>query len=514
MTIRKQLTLWYAGLLISIIVLFGTITFFVVRITMIDNLDNTLRESATQIMVNSRLVAIPTFGNQPRVDVQLAALDVFRASNVYVQAWEIVDGVPEFKGASANLASLGDIPLDHDTIGTHSDEIFHNVTIRDVELRVLTKPIVIGERLVGNVQVAADLATVNQALDTLLFIMVVSSGFAILGAGGLSMWFSYRALKPIEDITIAAGSIAVSNDLSTRLVWNGPQDELGRLISVFNHMMTRIEHTFGVQQRFIGDMSHELRTPLTAIRGNLEIAQRYGMDNETMEAIHSEAERMSRLVNDLLMLARADYGGITIDMTPTDLDFVVNESFKQTQLLAKDRDLTIVLGQVMPTRVNGNSNRIKQLILNIMGNAIKFTQDGGTITLSLTQTDSHAVLSIADDGIGIAQEELDHIFDRFYQVNQARTHTGEGFGLGLSIAKWIVDAHKGEINVQSQPEKGTQVEIKLPLYGHDDPQIMESHERPTRTGIPILRRSPVIKPPTHQSHVPEKDKHTTPTHLN
>lgn len=503
MTIRKRLTLWYAGLLISIIVLFGTITFFVVRLTMIDNLDNTLRESATQIMVNSRLVAIPTTGTQPRIDIQLAALDVFRASNVYVQAWEIVDGVPEFKGASANLASLGDIPLDTDTIGINAEETFHNVTIRDVELRVLTKPIVIGDRLVGNVQVAADLATINQALDTLLLIMLISCGIAIFGAGALSMWFSHRALKPIEDITIAAHSIAVSNDLSTRLAWNGPQDELGRLVSVFNHMMSRIEHTFGVQQRFIGDMSHELRTPLTAIRGNLEIAQRYGMDNETMDAIQSEAERMSRLVNDLLMLARADYGGIIIDMTPTDLDHVVTEAFQQCTMLTKNRHLQLKLGEIEPSKINGNSNRIKQLILNVMSNAIKFTQDGGTITLSLKQEDGHALLEICDDGIGIAQEELDHIFDRFYQVNQARTHTGDGFGLGLSIAKWIVDAHKGEISVHSEPKKGTKVRIKLPLYSHYDPQILESHQRPTRTGIPILRR---------QSNPPESHEDTSKHH--
>ncbi len=490
MTIRKQLTLWYAGLLITIIVLFGAITFFVVRITMIDNLDDTLRESANQIMVNSRLVAIPEFGADPRVDVQLASLDVFRASNVYVQAWEIVDGDPEFKGASANLNSLGSIALDHQALGVEADEHFANVTIQDVELRVLTKPIILGDRLVGNVQVAGDLATVNQALDTLLLIMVISCAIAIFGAGVLSMWFSHRALKPIEDITDAAGNIAVSNDLSTRLGWKGPQDELGRLVSVFNHMMSRIEHTFGVQQRFVADMSHELRTPLTAIKGNLELAQRYGMQDDMMDDINIETERMSRLVNDLLMLARADYGGIVIDMAMTDLDLVVRESFNQAKLLLDDRDLTLKLGNVTPIVINGNSNRIKQLILNVMSNAIKFTDDGGEISIALNRDGDYAVISVRDNGIGIASEEIERIFDRFYQIDQSRVrlHDSEGFGLGLSVAKWIIEAHNGVITVDSTPEKGTQVNMRFPVHIETQDIALQPHKQVTRTRIPILRR--------------------------
>jgi len=502
MTIRKRLTLWYAALLIAIIVTFGTVTFVIVRLTMIDNLDNTLRESASQIMVNSRLVAIPEYGASPRIDVQLAPLDVFRASNVYVQAWEIVNGDPEFKGASANLTSLGDVPLDDHALGFEGDEHFSTVAVEGVDLRVLTRPIVVGDRLVGNVQVAGDLATVNQALDALLLIMVVSSGIAIFGAGGLSMWFSYRALKPIEDITIAASNIADAKDLSTRLAWNGPQDELGRLISVFNHMMTRIEHLFSVQQRFVADMSHELRTPLTAISGNMEIARRYGMDDYTMEAIEDETERMSRLVNDLLMLARADYGGISIDLAPTDLDLTVVEAFQNSKMAAQDRDLTFVTGEISPSHVNGDSNRIKQVLRNILNNAIKFTPDGGTITLSLTNTATHAVIAVADTGIGIPEDQLDRIFDRFYQIDTARTHTGDGFGLGLSIARWIVEAHNGQIDVQSRPNEGTTVYIRIPLQlvVPVDANTAVDSRKPTRTRIPVLRRNRQSQDEAHMQH--------------
>jgi len=506
MTIRKRLTLWYAALLITIIVVFGTVTFMVVRLTMVDNLDNTLRESARQVMVNSRLVQIPADDLQPRVDVQLAPLDVFRASNVYVQAWEVGADRTEFQGASANLTALGDIPLDPDALGSDAEENFANVNIRDVELRVLTKPIFVGDQLVGNIQVAGDMATINQALDTLLLIMLISCGISIIGAGGVSMWFSHRALKPIEDITSAASNIAVANDLSTRLAWKGPQDELGKLISVFNHMMSRIEHLFNVQQRFIADMSHELRTPLTSIRGNMEIARRYGMDDASMEAIEIEAGRMSRLVNDLLMLARADYGGIVIEMEPTELESVLVEAFKQGQLLAGHRDLKFELGEIQAVRVNGNSNRIKQLLLNLLSNAINFTEDGGEINVSLTREGDKAVITVQDTGIGIKPEDIKHIFERFYQVDTARVHSGEGFGLGLSIARWITDAHKGDIQVDSTPNEGTTVRVLLPALLDAEPSEHVEH-----ITYPTLSR--FLRRNRHQNEKPhhsDPDKHYAP----
>lgn len=500
MTIRKRLTLWFAGLLTLIIVIFGAITYGVMRVTMIDNLDKTLLESARQVAINSRARYAPTFGSTPRVDVELAAipsLDVFRASNVYVQAWEIVNGQPELKDSSANITGHNQ-PLDPHALGVGADH-FGNVTIVGTRLRVLTRPIFIGDRVVGNIQVAASLETINQASDTLLFVMLVSCGAAILGATALSMWFSHRALKPIEDITQAASSIAGASDLSTRLAWDGPHDELGRLISVFNLMMGRIDHLFSVQQRFVADVSHELRTPLTAIRGNMDIIKRYGMDDSSLDAIEVEAERMSRLVNDLLMLARADYGGLTVELVPIDLDSVVLEALRQSKRLAQGRDLHITLAHVEPMRINGNADRIQQVIANLITNAIKFTPDGGHIEIALRRAGQNATISVSDTGIGIPPGDLDRIFDRFYQIETARTHTGGGFGLGLSIAKWIVEVHGGRITAQSEPGQGSIFIVALPLY--DPEQHTPSHEQPTRPRIPVIRRAQAGVQAQH--HIPQ-----------
>ncbi|HRF99246.1 MAG TPA: histidine kinase dimerization/phospho-acceptor domain-containing protein, partial [Aggregatilineales bacterium] len=231
---------------------------------------------ASLITTNSRLLPVPGFGAPSRIEIELAPLDLFRASGVYVQAWEMVDEQPVFKESSMNAQSLGTTALDPRMLG-HSEEVFSNVSIDNVSLRVLTMPVIQSgsNRLVGNIQVATELNTVNRASKQLLIVVLASCVFAIVGATMLSMWFSHRALVPIEHITQAAATIAGTNDLSTRLRWKGPADELGKLISVFNQMMGRIQHLFSVQQRFVADISHELRTPLTAIQGNIALMKRY-----------------------------------------------------------------------------------------------------------------------------------------------------------------------------------------------------------------------------------------------
>jgi two-component system, OmpR family, sensor kinase len=488
MTIRRRLTLWYAALLTIIIILFGTVTYSVMRFTMINSIDSALNETAHLIAVNSRLVLVPTFGGPTRVEILLAQLDLFRASGVYVQAWEMVEGEPVLKDRSSNLASIN-VPLNPAALGTTSADNYANVTLDGVELRVLTKPIELGDRVVGHIQVAGDLAGSNQATDLLLVVMLVSCGLAILGAGGVSLWFSHQALQPIEDITRAASKIAGTSDLQTRLEWHGPADELGQLTSVFNQMMGRIEHLFSIQRRFVADISHELRTPLTAIRGNLELIRRYGVDDDSLEAIESETERMSRLVNDLLMLTRADYGGIEIDLYPLDLDTVVMESFQQSKVLLQGRQLEYTLEHFEPVRIDGNTDRIKQVILNLVSNAVKFTPDGGAIRLSLTKNGNKAVLSISDSGIGICEEDLNRIFDRFYQAEPSRAHTG-GFGLGLSIARWIVEKHNGQIKVSSKEGEGTTFKVTFPVQSPPGQRaaVDAGLEQPTRPRLPIVRR--------------------------
>jgi two-component system, OmpR family, sensor kinase len=488
MTIRKRLTLWYAGLLTLIIILLGSIVFAVMRWSMITSIDNTLEETINQVEANSRLLPIPVPGVGTRIEVDLPELDFFRISGVEAQVWKIENGTPVLEDSTANLAHH-ELPLDAGAIGSVDARVYNTVNINGSLWRVRTSPIFNPQgHLIGNIQIAGSLEMVNKATQELFTVMLISCTLAILGSAVVSMWLSRRMLKPIEDITRAAGRIAETKDLSTRLPWHGPMDELGQLNSVFNQMMARLEHLFHVQQRFVADVSHELRTPLTAISGNLELIKRYGMDDESLDAITSETERMKRLVNDLLLLARADYGGLTVDLTPVELDSVMIDTFRQARGLVKDRQLELKMLHVEPLRVNGNIDRLKQMLLNLIDNAIKFTPDGGSITLSLRQQGKDALIEVQDTGKGISAEDLPHVFDRFYQSDPSRTHNdkGTGFGLGLSIAQWIVNAHHGAISVESELDKGTTFRICIPIFPvPPDP----SHTEVTRTRLTALRRN-------------------------
>jgi two-component system, OmpR family, sensor kinase len=493
MTIRTKLILWYCSLLVAVIVLFAVGVFGVTRWTLISAIDNTLEETARQVIVNSRAIPISQFGGRESILVDLPSLDIFRASGVLVQVWvQVTSDEPRLASWSANLLDYR-APLDRRMLGSDSPH-YTSVTINGSNLRVLTSPVpVTGQgRLFGNVQVAASLEAVTAAMDRLLGMMLISGGLATLGSIGIGMWLSDHTLKPINAITEAADQIATTNDLGTRLPWDGPMDELGRLISVFNRMLDRLEQLFSAQQRFVADVSHELRTPLTAVRGNLDLIRRYGMDPASLEAIESEVDRMSRMVNDLLLLARADSGGMTLDLMALDLDTVVTEVYREAQVLAKDRDLKVVMAHFEPVRIKGNPDRMKQLLLNLVSNAIKFTADGGQISLSLCQEDGEGIVTVTDTGIGIAPEDLEHVFDRFYQAELSRTRAdvNSGSGLGLSIAKWIAEAHGGSLTVESQPGKGTTFTLTVPVM--DYPTEPEGKEEST-SRLDIVRRNRLVK---------------------
>jgi heavy metal sensor kinase len=402
------------------------------------------------------------------------------------QTWEGDHHIdPIYADGSNNLEDYHH-PLDQRTVASDT-VMFSYTSINGAPFRVYTQPIMLTDGTqFGTVQVAASLKTVRQAIDRLLLIMIVGGVVSVTAALLIGMIISRMAVKPLQSITQAAANIADTEDLRTRLPMTGPQDEIGDLRSVFNHMMERLEQLFTVQQRFVADVSHELRTPLTAIRGNLEIIKRYGVDADSLEAIDSEVARMSRMVNDLLLLARADYGDLKVDLFPVDVDTIITDVYREAKVLAKDRDIQVKIEDFQPVRINGNSDRLKQLLLNLISNALKFTPDGGKLMLSLTERDDCAVIHVRDTGVGIPAESLERIFDRFYQVDSARTHTS-GAGLGLSIAKWIVEAHNGTIRAESEVGKGAVFIISIPVL--DTQTRIKAHERPTRRSVrlPFMR---------------------------
>ncbi len=491
MSIRTKLILWYSGLLMIIIVVFGIAVFSVMRWALTSAIDRTLSTTTDQVRAGSRASVIAEFGAPQQVAVYLPELDTFGLAGVLVQVWNLSTSTPTLIDESTNIQNYR-APLDASALQYVSGQkdpdatAYSNILKNDAEWRVRTQTINVWGRRIA-VQVAESSQAIKDANAMLLVIMLAASSISIFGSIMLGMVVSNRTLKPIKQITTAADAIVATEDLKTRLPWQGPMDELGMLTSVFNRMLERLEHLFSVQQRFVADVSHELRTPLTAIRGNLDLIKRYGADEESLEAIESEADRMARLVNELLFLARADYGELTLELEPLDLDTVVSEVYREAKILSKDRDLTVKIIDFEPARINGHADRLKQLLLNLVSNALKFTPDGGQVIINLRHEDDDAVIEVIDTGIGISAEDKERIFDRFFQTDASRArHHGEGVGLGLSIARWIVESHHGTISVASAPGKGATFTVKFPSLDAR-PHILS--QAITRPRLGIIRRS-------------------------
>ena len=456
MSIRTRLTLWYTVILTLFIVGFGAIVYTVLAFNLTAGLDRTLSNTAGQVISGSRVRSF--------LDVQVITmpeLNVF-GSNVYIEA---IQQNGQIARKSFNLQQFSEV-LDKGGLewaDSRHQPITRNVLTGGARLRVLTVPLLVDDQLAGYLQVGALRDPVDNALGLLLVVLIVGGLGAIVASSIVGRLLAAQALRPMDTITQTALAISRADDLDKRIPQVGPQDEVGRLVQTFNIMLDRLERLFRAQQRFIADISHELRTPLTTIRGNVDLMRRMDcLDRPSLDAIQAESDRVIRLVGDLLLLAQAD-AGQTIRREKVELDTVMLEVFRQTRPLAEGIEL--IIGEEDQAVILGDADRVKQLMINLVDNAVKYTPQGGRVTLGLCRTEREAVLTVADTGMGIPAEDLAHIFERFYRVDKARSRTAGGTGLGLSIVQWIAQAHGGRIDVQSEIGKGTTFTVRLPLAG-------------------------------------------------
>jgi signal transduction histidine kinase len=478
LSIKFRLIVLYTLILVFVFVLFGSAVYLISKATLLNEVDRGLNETAVQLRERTEAFVM---GNVAVLSLPAEELDVFQtATNFFV----ILDTRGEILTKSQNLGDY-DTVLDPDG---HQEKVLYGTVVHNNQsLRVLTEPLYVegedGRRLVGYLQVARLLE--NEAvLDQLQFILLLTG----LAAVGLSLilgaLLTHQLLKPLDDITAVALKITRTDDLSRRLPDSGRRDEIGRLTMVLNQTLERLERLFHARQRFLADVSHELRTPLTTIRGNVDLIRRMGeADPETMDVVEDELLRMTRLVDDLLLLARADTGGLPIQQKPVELDSVFLDVYRQVGSL--DQGVVVELLEVDQVCVLGDQDRLKQLILNLVDNALKYTPAGGKVTMSLSKSNGMAQILITDTGIGIPDEDLPRIFDRFYRVDKARSRNLGGSGLGLSIAYWIAQAHRGDIEVTSEMGEGSVFRITLPV-------VTTSQQR--AAVLPDLAARPVVEP--------------------
>lgn len=295
----------------------------------------------------------------------------------------------------------------------------------------------------------------------------------------VAYWFAGRALGPVEEIINDVEAISDGRSLHRRLVSGTEADELSRLTMTLNAMFARLEHSFGALRRFTADASHELKTPLAVLRADVERAMNPGTSPpERMVALEealAELTRTSDLVDSLLTLARADEGRFDLVREPVELAPLVREVFETAGILGEGAGLDVTLAAVEDATVLADAGRLRQLFLNIVTNAIKYTPAGGRVELSLARRPQHEeiVFSVRDTGIGIAAGDLPHIFDRFWRADQARSRRPSapqsgladrgGSGLGLAISQWIAQAHEGSLSVQSRLGRGSVFTVTLPM---------------------------------------------------
>jgi heavy metal sensor kinase len=306
----------------------------------------------------------------------------------------------------------------------------------------------------------------------------LSIPIGLVASGILGWMLASRALRPLEQVSRAAQQISGRN-LRVQIPRRGANDELERLIESFNSMSSRLEASFEQMRQFSTDVSHELRTPLTAIRGQLEVAlftaQTSEQYRDAMVNALQDVEQLSNIVRALLLLSQAESGQLVLQLAPLRIAEVLEDITEQFQIPAEEAKVKLVCELKAPdVVVRADRTQFGRLITNLLSNAVKYTREGGSVDVTLTSDSTHAILIVKDTGVGIPQENLPHIFDRFYRVRPAHTQPAQGLGLGLSFVAWIVKAHDGMIEVESEPGNGSTFTVRLPLYDGVAENVYES----------------------------------------
>lgn len=454
MSLRLRLTLLYATLMGAILLVIGAAVIMIVRILLLNGIDANL-DSLQQAVIEN--ITVSPIG---KVEIDYAAAEL--TSDVHVQVWGIDE---ELQTSFREFENFEDTPLDPGSL-RNVQPVYRELRGEDWHIRALTVPLEQKDQIIAVLQIASSLNVVDntraELLDVLSIIWIVAVLFT-----AILVWLTLgQTLKPLEAITEAAEQINRADDLSRRIPYDGSErDEIGNLVESFNQTLERLEALFKSQQRLLADVSHELRTPLTVIKGNVDLMRRMkSLDEESLTSIDQEAGRLTRLVGGLLLLAQAESGQMALALKKVELDLLLTEVFQEMMILAGNK-VHVHLNEIDQVYVNGDRDRLKQVLINLVANAIQYTPQGGDVFLSLEKIKDQARIICRDTGPGIPAEDLPHIFERFYRAEKSRTRgKTTSFGLGLSIANWIVERHGGRIEVNSREGKGTTFAIWLPLW--------------------------------------------------
>lgn len=473
-SLRAQLAIWYGGLLAFTLLLLSLFTLLLLRQYLTSRADTALQNHAsdTASAIAATLYAYETESpnRPPTREIEQSFID-----NTDLQSWgRYVQVITPYGNPVARSDALRTIPLprldEALQSGLQGKAHFDTVTkLGEYPFRIVTAPVVMGDHIPYLVQVGASVEGVDTALTRAsnILLILTPSVFIIALLGG---WFLVgRALKPVDDMTQAALTIE-SKRLDVRIIPPRSDNEISRLATALNAMLARLDHSFRQIERFTADASHELKTPLTSVRGEAEVALMGEHTSEeyrsTLNSIIDEVDRLTSIVNNLLLLSRADADQVRLRQEPLSLDEVAMEVYEKMEPIAHKRRVNLDMVTMEEVNILGDTLWLQQLLRNLVQNAINYTPEGGSVFLSVQNHERDGtpwgVLEVRDTGVGIPEEHLPHLFDRFYRVDAGRSRDQGGSGLGLNIVRWVAESHGGTIAVKSIVGVGTTFTISIP----------------------------------------------------
>jgi heavy metal sensor kinase len=470
-SVRARLTLWYVGVLALVLVAFSISVYAVVAAILYDSLDTEL--GATMDETTLSLVH--------EIDVE--------KQEERVAATSVMDEHIAPRQAAAIFDANGNLVAEETADGTGHASLPSMDLVPATGKELYTLPTTQQEKVdqhriaVGRIHTASKsyILVISQPFDVvwrelqLLRLTLILVVLVALGLAGLGGWFlARRSLAPVVQMTERARRISAEN-LDRRLPVSNPHDELGRLAATFNELLTRLDDAFEQQHRFMADASHELRTPLSVMRTATGVtleqkARSSGEYREALRIIDEQARRLTHIVEDMFMLARADGGRRVLQLSEFYLDKLICETARAAEVLATRKGITIEVGKFPQVLYRGDEGLLRQMVLNLLDNAIKHTSSGGVVRIALERRSTMYAIVVSDTGTGIPPEAQAHIFERFYRVDKARSRAeasevGGGAGLGLSIANWTAEVHLGRLELQHSDATGSTFVVSLPADG-------------------------------------------------
>lgn len=458
-SVRTRLTLWYAGVLALSLIAFAVLVYYAASGIFYARQDETLRSTA-ETVASAYVQELEEERSVAKANEVVLVQMVF--PNRYVEVFDTEGRVVAW---SANLSGRQLIV---------PPKAFSEVRERGAgflvlnNLRVAVVPLSPDRnKQLGFAIVAEPLSVIEEGLRRLRRDFYAGVPLILLLASLGGYFLARKSLAPIALMNQQTHRITAEN-LSAQLDVANPRDEVGQLATTINALLARLNAAFQEQQRFIADASHELRTPIAVLRGETEVAleqERPATEyKESLAMIRDEAERLSRIVENLFILARQPVDTSPIVKLPVRLNQVVADCVRAARVLATQKGLRLNVSRALPElEVSGDDEMLKRMLLNLLDNAVKYTLPGGEVNVTLASQNGNALIIVSDTGIGIPAAFLPHIFDRFYRVDKARSRALGGAGLGLSIARWIVEAHEGKLLVESTPGRGSAFTVELPL---------------------------------------------------